>query len=85
MSEHAIVYFKSSTEKNRDTLKSIIREIHQAEKEADHLELELKKQAFAVLKDPVDIFHFVRLVEIIANIADDAQNTSDRMRTMIAR
>ena len=85
MAEHAIVYFKSSTEGNRDKLKSIIGDIHQAEKEADHLELELKKQAFAVLKDPVDIFHFVRLVEIIANIADDAQNTSDRMRTMIAR
>ena len=85
MSEQAIVYFKSSTEENRDKLKSIIGDIHQAEKEADHLELELKKQAFAVLKDPVDIFHFVRLVEIIANIADDAQNASDRMRTMIAR
>ena len=85
MAEKAIVYFKHSTEENRDKLKSIIGDIHQAEKEADHLELELKKQAFAVLKDPVDIFHFVRLVEIIANIADDAQNASDRMRTMIAR
>ena len=85
MAEQAIVYFKDSTEENRDKLKSIIRDIHQAEKEADHLELELKKQAFAVLKDPVDLFHFVRLVEIIANIADDAQNSSDRMRTMIAR
>jgi hypothetical protein len=85
MAEQAIVYFKSSTEKNRDKLKSIIADIHQAEKEADHLEYELKKQAFAVLKDPVDIFHVVRLVEIIGNIADDAQNASDRMRTMIAR
>ena len=85
MAEKAIVYFKNSTEDNRDKLKSIIGDIHQAEKEADHLEHELKKQAFAVLKDPVDIFHFVRLVEIIANIADDAQNASDRMRTMIAR
>ena len=85
MAEQAIAYFKSSTEENRDKLKIIIRDIHQAEKEADHLEYELKKRAFAVLKDPVDIFHFVRLVEIIANIADDAQNASDRMRTMIAR
>ena len=85
MAEQAIVYFKNSTEENRDKLKIVIRDIHQAEKEADHLELELKKQAFAVLKDPVEIFHVVRLVEIIANIADDAQNASDRMRTMIAR
>ena len=85
MAEQAMVYFKNSTEKNRDKLKSTIRDIHQAEKEADHLEYELKRQAFVVLKDPVDLFHFVRLVEVIANIADDAQNASDRMRTMIAR
>jgi predicted phosphate transport protein (TIGR00153 family) len=85
MAEQAMVYFKSSTEENRDKLKSTIRDIHQAEKEADHLEYELKRQAFVVLKDPVDLFHFIRLVEVIANIADDAQNASDRMRTMIAR
>ena len=85
MAEQAIAYFQSSTEENRNRLKSTIRDIHQAEKEADHLEHELKKEAFALLKDPVDIFHIVRLVEIIANIADDAQNASDRMRTMIAR
>ena len=85
MAEQAIAYFESSTEENRNRLKSTIRDIHQAEKEADHLEHELKKEAFALLKDPVDIFHTVRLVEIIANIADDAQNASDRMRTMIAR
>jgi predicted phosphate transport protein (TIGR00153 family) len=85
MAEQAIAYFKSSTEENRNKLKSIIRDIHQAEKEADHLEQELKRKAFAVLQDPVEIFHVVRLVEIIANIADDAQNASDRMRTMIAR
>ncbi|MEE9526590.1 MAG: DUF47 family protein, partial [Syntrophobacteria bacterium] len=48
MAEQAILYFKSSTEKNRNKLKSIIGDIHQAEKEADHLEHELKKQAFAV-------------------------------------
>ncbi|MCG6947171.1 MAG: TIGR00153 family protein [Deltaproteobacteria bacterium] len=85
MAEQAMVYFKNSTEKNRDKLKSTIRDIHQAEKEADHLEYELKKQAFVVMKDPVGLFHFVRLVEVIGDIADDAQNASDRMRTMIAR
>jgi predicted phosphate transport protein (TIGR00153 family) len=85
MAEQAIAYFENSTEENRNRLKSTIRDIHQAEKEADHLEHELKKEAFAILKDPVDIFHIVRLVEIIANITDDAQNASDRMRTMIAR
>ena len=85
MSAQAIVYFRSRTENERNRLKSIIRDIHQAEKEADHLEHELKKRAFAVLKDPVEIYHLVRLVEIIGEIGDDAQNASDRMRTMMAR
>ena len=85
MSEQALVYFRNSTEENRNKLKSTVREIYQAEKEADHLEHELKKRAFAVLKDPVEIYHIVRLVEIIGDICDHAQNASDRMRTMIAR
>jgi len=85
MSEQAIVYFRSGTEEQRNKLKSIVREIYQAEKEADHLEHELKKKAFALLKDPVEIYHIVRVVEIIGDICDHAQNASDRMRTMIAR
>jgi predicted phosphate transport protein (TIGR00153 family) len=85
MSEQAIVYFRSSTEEQRNKLKSIVREIYQAEKESDHLEHELKKKAFALLKDPVEIYHIVRLVEIVGDICDHAQNASDRMRTMIAR
>jgi len=83
MSEQAIVYFRSGTEEQRNKLKSIVREIYQAEKEADHLEHELKKKAF--LDDPVEIYHIVRLVEIVGDICDHAQNASDRMRTMIAR
>jgi predicted phosphate transport protein (TIGR00153 family) len=85
MSEQAIVYFRSGTEEQRNKLKSIVREIYQAEKESDHLEHELKKKAFALLKDPVEIYHIVRLVEIVGDICDHAQNASDRMRTMIAR
>ena len=85
MSEQALVYFKSGTEDQRNKLKTIVRDIYQAEKEADHLEHELKKKAFALLKDPVEIYHIVRVVEIIGDICDHAQNASDRMRTMIAR
>ena len=85
MSEQAMAYFKNSTEENRNKLKSIVRDVYQAEKEADHLEHELKKNAFTLLEDPVEIYHVVRLVEIIGDICDHAQNVSDRMRTMIAR
>jgi predicted phosphate transport protein (TIGR00153 family) len=85
MSEQAMAYFKNSTEENRNKLKSIVRDVYQAEKEADHLEHELKKNAFTLLEDPVEIYHVVRLVEIVGDICDHAQNASDRMRTMIAR
>ena len=85
MSEQAMAYFKNSTEENRNKLKSIIRDVYQAEKEADHLEHELKKNAFTLLEDPVEIYHVVRLVEIVGEICDHAQNASDRVRTMIAR
>jgi predicted phosphate transport protein (TIGR00153 family) len=85
MSEQAMAYFKNSTEENRNKLKSMIRDVYQAEKEADHLEHELKKNAFTLLEDPVEIYHVVRLVEIVGDICDHAQNVSDRMRTMIAR
>ena len=85
MSEQAMAYFKNSTEENRNKLKSMIRDVYQAEKEADHLEHELKKNAFTLLEDPVEIYHVVRLVEIVGEICDHAQNASDRVRTMIAR
>ncbi|MFP3869424.1 MAG: TIGR00153 family protein [Syntrophobacteria bacterium] len=81
----AIVYLRSRTEVERTKLKSIIRDIRQAENEADLLEHELKKKIFAELQDPVVLFHTVRVVEIVGSIADDAQNVADRMRAMMAR
>jgi uncharacterized protein Yka (UPF0111/DUF47 family) len=85
MIAQAIVYFRSRTERERNELKRIIRDVHQAEKEADYIEHALKKKAFTVVDVPVDLFHIVRVAEIIGGIADDAQNTADRMRIMIAR
>jgi hypothetical protein len=81
----AIAYFRSRSEQERNKLKGIIRDIRQAENEADLLEHELKKRIFSELRDPVTIFHLVQVVEIIGGIADDAQNVADRMRAMIAR
>ena len=78
-------YFKSKSEEQRNKMKSLIRDIRQYEKEADLLERELKLKIFRSIKDPLVVFHIIRLVEIIADIADHAQNASDRMRAMIAR
>ena len=80
----ATEYFKSKSTEQRNKMKSLIRDIRQYEREADHLERELKFKIFTTIKDALVVFHLVRLVEHIGDIADHAQNASDRMRAMIA-
>jgi hypothetical protein len=80
----AIEYFKSRSKEQRKKMKGLIRDIRQHEREADHLERELKFKIFATIKDALIVYHLVRLVEHIGDIADHAQNASDRMRAMIA-
>lgn len=81
----ATVFFKNRTEGQRGRMKSLIQDIRQHENEADVLERELKYKIFHQIEDALTVFHLVRLVEIVGNIADHAQNASDRMRAMIAR
>ncbi len=78
-------YFSARTEKARKKVKSIIRDIRQHEKEADFLERELKFKIFSTIKDPLVVFHLIKLVDIIGAIADHAENAADRMRAMIAK
>ncbi len=82
----ATVFFRGGSKEQRTKMKSLINDIRQHEKESDILERDLKLKIFATLKDePLMVFHLVRLVEIVGNIADHAQNASDRMRAMIAK
>ena len=81
----ATKFFRSKSDAQRNTMKSLIRDIRQCEKEADRLERELKFKIFGTIKDALEVFHLIRLVEIVGNIADHAQNASDRMRAMIAK
>ena len=54
-------------------------------KERRILERELKFKIFSTIKEALVVYHLIRLVEIVGNIADHAQNASDRMRAMIAQ
>ena len=81
----ATEYFRSKSEEQRNKMKSLIRDIRQYEREADLIERELKFKIFGSIKDPLVVFHLIRLVEHVGDIADHAQNASDRMRAMIAR
>lgn len=81
----ATKFFRSRSEDQRQRMKSLIHDIRQYEKEADFLERELKVKIFGTVKEALVVFHMVRLAEIVGNIADHAENASDRMRAMIAR
>ncbi len=81
----AMDFFKSRSEDQRKRMKSLIYDIRQHEKEADLLERELKRDIFKNVKDALAVYHMIRMVEIVGNIADHAQNASDRMRAMIAK
>jgi len=85
MVELATHYFKTGYEGTRNQIKSIVVDIRQQEHEADHIERELKHKIFTKIKDPLRVYHLVRLVEVIGSIADKAQNAADLMRAMIAR
>ena len=78
-------FFRGKSEAQRKKMKGLIQDIRQHEKETDLLEHELKETIFGSIQDALVVFHTVRLVEIVGDIADHAQNASDRMRAMIAR
>jgi predicted phosphate transport protein (TIGR00153 family) len=78
-------YFKNYSEKQRVQVKEIIRSLRHMEHEADKLEDQVKEKVFNAIKDPVTVFHMVRLAETIGSIADHAENAGDMMRSMIAR
>ncbi|MBW1740063.1 MAG: TIGR00153 family protein [Deltaproteobacteria bacterium] len=78
-------YFRSRSEAQRTKMKSLIRDIRQYEREADLLERELKFKIFGTIKDALVVYHLIQLVGIVGDIADHAQNASDRMRAMIAK
>jgi predicted phosphate transport protein (TIGR00153 family) len=82
--ELAAQFFQYRSEEVRKKIKSLIRDIRQHEHEADFLERELLNNIFSQAKEPLQVFHLIRLVETIGSIADHAQNASDMMRAMIA-
>ena len=85
MISEAKKYFDNYSEKQRRIVKDIIHNLRKREHEADQREDDLKIKLFTIEKDPIAIFHMVRLSEIIGSIADHAENAGDMMRAMIAR
>ena len=85
MLSEARSYFRHFSEKQRQKVKEIITNIHQMEHDADQREFGLTKKAFLNEKDPVSLYHMVRLAEIIGTIADRAENAGEIMNAMLAK
>ena len=85
MVSEAKAYFDTYSDKQRDIVKEIIHNLREREHEADEMEDDFKITIFSLEKDPIGLFHMIRLGEIIGSIADHAENAGDMMRTMIAR
>jgi predicted phosphate transport protein (TIGR00153 family) len=85
MTAEAKKYFESYSDKQRNIVKNIIHNLRKSEHEADILEDELKFKIFSMEKDPISVFHMIKLAETIGSIADHAENAGDMMRAMIAR
>lgn len=83
--EMAADFFRAPFREKREQLKSLIRDIRQHEHDADHYERELIHKVFETVKDPLQAFYLIRLVETIGSIADHAQNASDMMRAMLSK
>ncbi len=77
----------SFSEKEREETKEYIYNVHKYEHESDIIERETTKKIFSLEGniDAVGIWHLVKLVEILGNIANHAENASDRIRAMIAK
>lgn len=84
MVAEAMKYFDGYSEKQRKLVKEVIHNLRKRENEADQVEDDFKVKIFSLEKDPVGLFHLVRLAETIGSIADHAENAGDMMRAMIA-
>ena len=77
----------SFAEKEREETKQYIHNVHKLEHDSDVIERQITKKIFSLegQLDPVSIWHLTRLVSIIGDIANHAENAADRIRAMMAK
>jgi uncharacterized protein len=85
MVAEARIYFKHFSGKQRKKINESIQKLIQMDHEVDKRKYSMVKLAFKNEKDPVLLFHLVKLSEIIGSIADHAENAGELMRAMVVR
>lgn len=77
----------SFVKREREQTKEFIYEVYKYEREADVQKYEITKGIYQLEKklDPMDIYHLLKIVDWVDDIADHAENVSDWLRSMIAK
>lgn len=78
-------FFSSWKKGQRENMKKLIKQVHRQEWESDRLEKKLAKKIFNSNFEAVDVYFISKLVRLIADIANHAENAGDRIRAMIAK
>ncbi len=69
----------------RERTKEAIKKVHRLEWEADKIERELCRKLFKLEIDAKTLFHLLKVIHLVDQIANHAENAGDRIRAMIAK
>jgi len=81
------VLASSFSDEERNETKIYIKKVSKSEYESDLMEHEVSKKLFNI-GDGItsyDFYHLMRLVQLLGEISNHAENASDRVRTLLAR
>ncbi len=82
-----LVIESSFSENEREKTKEIIEQLHKIEHESDLMERSLTKKIFAMEESltAASLFHLSKLVFLLGDIANHAENAGDRVRALVAK
>jgi uncharacterized protein len=73
----------------REATKAIIKQVHQSEYEADQTGNAAKRKVYELEQQgdlsPMDEYHILKIIDWVDEMADRAENASERIRIMVAR
>jgi len=82
-----LVIESSFSERERENAKKIIQRLHEIEHESDVMERQLTKKIFRMgdKLSAAALFHLSKMVFLLGDISNHAENAGDRVRALIAR
>ncbi len=82
-----LVVESSFLEKERENAKRIVQRLHEIEHESDIIERRITRRIFSLEDEisPAALFHLSKLVFLLGEIANHAENAGDRVRALIAK